>query len=84
MISVRGGTFLMGGFDLAVDGGPIETEPERGDECPHYVTIKDFYIGKYEVTQVEWEEIRGDNPSYFKVNDKNQVEQVCIHKRSGC
>ena len=26
----------------------------------------DFYIGKYEVTQKEWKEIMGANPSYFK------------------
>ena len=29
------------------------------------VTIPDFYIGKYEVTQKEWTELMGDNPSQF-------------------
>jgi sulfatase modifying factor 1 len=33
------------------------------------VTISDFYIGKYEVTQKEWVEVMGSNPSEFK--DKN-------------
>ena len=30
------------------------------------VTIPDFYIGKYEVTQKEWIEVMGSNPSTFK------------------
>jgi len=76
MVSVKGGTFLMGGLDHANDSGPIEPDPEHGDECPHPVTVKDFYIGTYEVTQAEWKEVMGDNPAYFKGNDKNPVEQV--------
>jgi formylglycine-generating enzyme len=30
------------------------------------VTVSDFYIGKYEVTQKEWTEVMGNNPSKFK------------------
>lgn len=38
---------------------------------------KDFEIGKYEVTQKEWRDIMGDNPSYFKAcGDNCPVEQV--------
>ncbi|MDP4180121.1 MAG: SUMF1/EgtB/PvdO family nonheme iron enzyme [Bacillota bacterium] len=33
------------------------------------VTISNFYIGKYEVTQREWIDVMGSNPSEFK--DKN-------------
>jgi len=39
------------------------------------ITISDFYIGKYEVTQKEWKEVMGDNPSQFK-GDKLPVETV--------
>lgn len=39
------------------------------------VTIPDFYIGKYEVTQQEWIEVMGGNPSEFKSN-KQPVEMV--------
>jgi formylglycine-generating enzyme required for sulfatase activity len=39
------------------------------------VTVSDFYIGKYEVTQKEWAEVMGNNPSKFK-GDNLPVEMV--------
>ena len=39
------------------------------------VTISSFYIGKYEVTQKEWAEVMGTNPSKFK-GDNLPVEMV--------
>jgi sulfatase modifying factor 1 len=39
------------------------------------ITIPDFYIGKYEVTQKEWMEVIGSNPSAFK-GDHLPVETV--------
>jgi sulfatase modifying factor 1 len=39
------------------------------------VTIADFYIGKYEVTQKEWIEVMGSNPSKFK-GDNLPVEMA--------
>ncbi|MBK9337056.1 MAG: formylglycine-generating enzyme family protein [Lewinellaceae bacterium] len=48
-----------------------------GDEKPaHQVTVPDFYIGKYEVTQKQWREVMGKAPSYFKNCDDCPVEQV--------
>ena len=42
----------------------------------HKVRItKPFYLGKYEVTQEQWEAVMGSNPSHFK-GPKNPVEQV--------
>jgi sulfatase modifying factor 1 len=38
-------------------------------------TMPDFYIGKYEVTQKEWIEVMGNNPSKFK-GDNLPVEMV--------
>lgn len=36
-----------------------------------------FYIGKYPVTQVQWQTVMGDNPSFFKSCGENcPVEQV--------
>ena len=39
------------------------------------VTISNFYIGKYEVTQKEWIEVMGSNPSKFK-GDNLPIEMV--------
>jgi sulfatase modifying factor 1 len=39
------------------------------------VTVSDFYIGKYDVTQKEWVEVMGTNPAKFK-GDNLPVEMV--------
>lgn len=64
MIKVDGGTFTMG--DTA--GG--------SDEKPtHSVTLSSFYIGKYEVTQKEYQSLMSTNLSNFK-GDNLPVESV--------
>ncbi|MBN2744007.1 MAG: formylglycine-generating enzyme family protein [Marinilabiliaceae bacterium] len=39
------------------------------------IAIKDFYIGRYEVTQKQWKEVMGNNPSKF-IGDSLPVEGV--------
>jgi formylglycine-generating enzyme required for sulfatase activity len=39
------------------------------------MTLNDFYISKYEVTQKEWKEVMGNNPSKF-IGDSLPVEMV--------
>jgi formylglycine-generating enzyme required for sulfatase activity len=57
MVRVEGGTFLM---------GSPENEPNRStEECQHSVTLGSFHIGRYEVTQADWVEVMGSNPSRF-------------------
>jgi formylglycine-generating enzyme required for sulfatase activity len=58
-------------------GSPLDEEDRYDREGPvHHVTIeKPFYMGRYEVTQQQWREIMGDNPSYFE-GDYLPVEQV--------
>jgi len=42
----------------------------------HRVTIeKPFYLGRYPVTQEQWQKVMGNNPSYFK-GEKRPVENV--------
>lgn len=36
----------------------------KDDECPHSVTVRDFRIGKYEVTQSDWQKVMGNTPSF--------------------
>jgi formylglycine-generating enzyme required for sulfatase activity len=66
-VRIPGGTFTM---------GSPESEQERvRDEKPHQVEVRDFVMGKYEVTQGEYRQLMGVNPSYFK-GDTLPVEQV--------
>ena len=48
------------------------------DEKPaHRVTISQpFYLGKYPVTQAQWEAVMGNNPSRFRGNPNHPVEHV--------
>ena len=62
MVLVQGGVFTMGDADEI-------------DATPHEVTISSFYIDKYLVTQGQYQEVMGDNPSRWK-GQKNPVEQV--------
>jgi formylglycine-generating enzyme required for sulfatase activity len=45
-------------------GSPISETGRTNNELEHEVTIsKSFFLGKYEVTQAQWEAIMDDNPS---------------------
>ncbi|AKB25921.1 hypothetical protein MSMTP_2452 [Methanosarcina sp. MTP4] len=58
-------------------GSPSDEEGRYNGEDPvHKVTIEEsYYLGKYEVTQEQWGEVMGSNPSYFEGDDL-PVEQV--------
>jgi len=58
MIIVQGGSFQMGSNDGEDDENPV-----------HEVTVSPFMIGKYPVTQKEWQDVMGSNPSNWKDND---------------
>jgi formylglycine-generating enzyme required for sulfatase activity len=54
------------------------SDSDRPDEKPsHSVSIsRAFYLGKYEVTQAQWQEVMGTNPSHFKGDPNRPVERV--------
>ena len=63
MQPIKGGAFMMG-------------SDEYSDEKPiHEVHVKDFYMGKYPVTQGLWDKVMGSNPSRFKGKNR-PVERV--------
>ncbi len=69
MVLVKGGTYQMG---CTRDQGNC-----ANDEKPtHSVTISDFYISKYELTQEQWYTIMGTNSSQFTNCESCPVERV--------
>ncbi|WP_421800503.1 SUMF1/EgtB/PvdO family nonheme iron enzyme [Haliscomenobacter sp.] len=66
MVLVRGGTFQMVSYDYEYDD----------EKNIHSVTLTDFEIGKYPVTQKLWQEIMGNNPSHFQGCEDCPVESV--------
>ena len=69
MVYVEGGTFTMG---ASSEQGSDAYDNEKPT---HQVTLSSFSIGKYEVTQEEWQAVMGNNPSAFK-GAKRPVELV--------
>ncbi|MBO4739543.1 MAG: SUMF1/EgtB/PvdO family nonheme iron enzyme [Bacteroidales bacterium] len=57
MIRVEGGTFLMG-------AKANDTDVNINEKPQHNVTLSDFYICKYEVTQELWQTVMGTSPTY--------------------
>jgi formylglycine-generating enzyme required for sulfatase activity len=69
-VLIRAGTFLMGSLDS-------DAEASDWEKPAHRVTISQpFYLGKYPVTQAQWEAVMGHNPSRFKGNPNRPVEYV--------
>ncbi len=64
MVEVPGGTYMMG------------VRPGDDKKQGHWVKVEPFLIGRYEVTQREYEAVIGKNPSFFKSDPSLPVEQV--------
>ncbi len=87
LVKVEGGKFKMGCIESR-DGKCNE------DETPaHEVSIKSFYLGKYEVTNTEYveflnaiaKEIKLDaNLAYVSYKDRTIFDLFCLGKKGGC
>ena len=65
LVWIPAGSFMMG-----------SESGQSGEKPVHRVTINNgLYMGKYEVTQAQWQSVMGNNPSDFK-GDNLPVEQV--------
>ena len=82
LVYIPAGSFLMGS---PADTTRSKPETERGWVAPfevqHQVTLtKGFYMAKHEVTQAQWKEVMGNNPSLFKNAGPNApVDSVSWH-----
>ena len=68
MVEIPAGTFYM--------GSPENEEDGRDSESPqHQVNVPSFFIGKYPLTQAQYQAIMGNNPANFKGANR-PVEKV--------
>jgi formylglycine-generating enzyme required for sulfatase activity len=86
-VKIPAGSFMMGSGDaerkealrFALQYQSTLTLDKYNVEKQHKATIdRDFYIGKYEVTQVQWKAVMGkdNNPSILFIGDNLPVENV--------
>ncbi len=74
------GTFWMGSPENEPERGGGGSEAGKGSETRHQVTLtQGFWLADTTVTQAFWQAVMGDNPSQFKDNAENPVEQVSWH-----
>ena len=63
-VLVKAGTFMMGKDDYF-------------DYTVHSVTLtQDYWLSRYPITQAQYRNVTGNNPSYFSGRDNNPVERV--------
>jgi len=70
MVYVKGGTFRMGATEEQLSDADDVEKPA------HQVTLSDYYIGKFVVTQGLWKAVMGSNPSTFQKGDNYPVESI--------
>ena len=69
MRPVAPGRFMM--------GAPHEEGHSEREGPPHAVTFKRaFYLGRYEITQRQWQAVMGENPARFTGDAQRPVENV--------
>lgn len=67
MVSIPGGTLMMG----SPNGEGYDYEKPQ-----HQVTVKPFFMGKFPITQAQWQIVMGNNPARFQDSPLNPVEGV--------
>ena len=68
-VLIKGDCYLMG--DTFGDG-------EHNEVPVHEVCLDDYYLGKYEVTQGQWQRVMGDNPAEYAHGENHPVESVML------
>jgi len=67
LVLIDGGKFIM--------GSPAGETGREGNERQREVTVSSFFMGKFELSQAEYEKLMGKNPSFFK-GANLPVEQI--------
>ncbi len=85
MVLIPGGSFLMGTEDQEIERLVKEYDWEgyRRERPQHQVTVPNFIMGRYPITQAQWREVAGweqveteldPDPSYFK-DDYEEIDR---------
>lgn len=69
MVKVETGTFYMGAQSDSVEYINYDENATSWEAPVHEVTVSEYYINKYEVTQLLWESIMGKTP-----NDEDEMQ----------
>ena len=86
MVFIPGGQFTMGTEEAEIERLVQKAQSKKVWEGfqrempPHKVTIKPFYMGKYPVTQEQYQALMNNNPSIFKDSSLHPVESITWHK----
>jgi len=77
MVAIPGGKFLMGTEDQEIARlcKKYDQEYFNREKPQHEVTVQSFQMGKYPITQAQYQQVMGENPSNFK-GDKLPVESI--------
>ena len=93
MVSIPGGSFMMGTEEEEIERllKKFDWDGFRRENPQHQVTVKPFFIGKYQVTQAQWKAIASlpkvehhldPDPSYFKGHYLPVEKVSCVEKVS--
>ena len=68
LVQVPGGRFLMG-----------SPEGDSDERPQHEVTIEEFWLGQFPITQAQYEAVVGSNPATFRLGANHPVETINWH-----
>jgi formylglycine-generating enzyme required for sulfatase activity len=72
-----GGDVTMDFVLISAGSFSMGSDSNNSEQPIHTVNItQDFYMGKYEVTQAQWQRLMSSNPSHFTGDLSRPVEQV--------
>jgi formylglycine-generating enzyme required for sulfatase activity len=68
MVKIPGGNFVMG-------ASAAENKQTEREQPQHRVEIQSFYVGRYPISQAQYQLLMGANPAYFQGN-KHPIENI--------
>lgn len=81
MVKIPGGTFWIGTADEEIERlrQKYDTDWFKHKKTRHPVTVPHFWMGKYLVTQAQWQAVMANNPARYQGRNR-PVEQVTWHE----